>query len=59
MSYGQHVERLERQARCEHVWDPPRPYPGSAAGLWIRDCRRCWKSEVVEQPGEGKPCHRS
>ena len=50
--YGQYMDRLERQAVCEHVWDPPRPYPGSAAGLWIRDCRRCWLSEVVEPPKE-------
>ena len=46
--YGQHMERLERQERCQHEWNPPRPYPGSAAGLLMRDCRKCWKLEVVE-----------
>ena len=50
-SYGQHMERLERQAQCEHVWSPWRPYPGSAAGLLMRDCRRCWKTEA-RSPGE-------
>ena len=43
-TYGQHMERLERQALCKHVWSDPRPYPGSSAGIWMVDCKRCWKT---------------
>ena len=42
--YGQHMERLQRQERCSHVWSEWRPYPDNPA-LEMRDCKRCWKVE--------------